>query len=179
MKRLGEQNGPGGKKELRVWQMYGKVKVLTKRLKFTVPFGPNGKFGGPVADVLGIVVSSFGLAECISTGNTNGIVKNAIGIVGSLVGLVAFGFVTQGVAIAGPIGALVGAVFFIIPMIVDLLWPSNLAIETANKLSEVSRNDLNGYLSQLRGMREEGKKRLVRNAKLKCVLIVSYSFKLR
>jgi len=162
LKRLGEEGGPGGKKELRAWQVYGNVKLLAKRLKFTVPVGPNGKFGGPVADVLGIVVSSFGLAESIAAKDTKGIVKNAIGIVGGLVGLVAFGFLSQGFAMGGPIGAFAGAIFFLIPMIVDLLWPSNLAIETANKLSEVSRNDLNGYLSQLKGVREEGMKRLVK-----------------
>jgi hypothetical protein len=157
LKALGESDDPDAPKDLKAWQVYGKIKVLVKRLKFK-PTSP-GRFTGPVADVLGIVVSSFGLADAIANGNTKGIVKNVVGIVGGLVGLVAFGFVTQGIAIAGPIGALAGAVFFIIPLIVELAWPSNLAIETANKLSEVSRNDLNGYSSQLKRFSDSGKKR--------------------
>ena len=131
--------------------------MLVKRLKFK-PTSP-GKFVGPVSDVLGIVVSGLGLADAIEHQNTKGIVKSVIGIVGGLVGLVAFGFVLKGFALAGPIGALAGAAFFIIPLIVELLWPSNLAIETANKLSEISRNDMEGYLSQLKKFTESGKNR--------------------
>ncbi|KAJ7386528.1 hypothetical protein OS493_008664 [Desmophyllum pertusum] len=42
------------------------------------------------------------------------------------------------------------------PLIVQLFWPTSLALETANKLTEISRNDLQGYQHQLEKFTESG-----------------------
>lgn len=149
LKELAESSSPTPKK-LKAWQVYGTAKALIKRLKFdTKP----GKFLGPVSDVLGIVISGFGLADAIENSNIKGIVKSVVGIVGGLVGLAAFGLAMPG------LGAVAGVAFFIIPMIIEALWPSNLAIETANKLSEISRKDMEGHLTQMIKFSASGKKR--------------------
>jgi hypothetical protein len=135
---------------VKAWHVYGTVKALVKRLKFqTEP----GRFLGPVSDIVGIVISGFGLADAIENSNTKGIVKSVVGIVGGLVGLAAFALAMPG------FGAIAGVAFFIIPMIIEAFWPSNFAIETANKLSEISREDMEGHLTQLMKFSASGSKR--------------------
>lgn len=149
LKELAESNSPTPKKR-KASEVYGTAKALIKRLKFE---SKPGKLVGPVSDVVGIVISAFSLADAIENSNTKGIVKSVVGIVGGLVGLAAFGLAMPG------LGALAGVAFFIIPMLIEAFWPSNLAIETANKLSEISREDMEGHLTQLIKFSASGKKR--------------------
>lgn len=87
-------------------------------------------------------------------------VNSVLGIVGSVVGLTLFtSALVTGLEILSTLNALAGAAFFMLPLIVKLFWPSNLAIDTANKLTEISRNDLDGHLHQLGQFSESGARR--------------------
>ena len=113
-----------------------------------------------MSDILGIVVSGMGLYDAIKNKNTMGMVNSALGIVGSVVGLTLFAItVKTGLVVLTTASALAGAVFFIAPLVVQLFWPKNLALETANKLTEISRNDLQGYQHQLGQFFETGARR--------------------
>lgn len=154
LKQLAEASRPSPK-QVKAWHVYGKVKFFVKRLNF-----PPKLRVGPVSDVLGIVISGMGLYDAIKNKNTMGIVNSVLGIVGSVVALSLFSAsLITGLQVLSTISALAGVAFFIAPLIVQLFWPSNLAIETANKLTEISRNDLQGYRHQLGRFTESGARR--------------------
>ena len=157
LKTLSEAKNPTAK-TLRALLVYGRVKYYLKRLEFGRPdseIQKKLKFIRPVADVLGIIVSAGGLVDAIITKNTVGIINNVLGIVGSVVGLSLFtaaltaSGATQVVLAAA--SGLVGTAFFIIPLTVLAFWPTNLAVESANKLSKVSQKDLEDYFQHLGG----------------------------
>lgn len=126
-----------------------------KRLKF-----PPKLRVGPVSDILGIVVSGMGLYDAIKNKNTMGMVNSVLGIVGSVVALSLYSAaLITGLQVLSTISALAGVAFFIAPLIVQLFWPRSLALETANKLTEISRNDLQGYQHQLGRFTESGARR--------------------
>lgn len=129
-----------------------------KRLKF--PPTSQLRFVGPVSDILGIIVSGIGLYDAIQTDNTMGMVYSVLGIVGGIVALTLFTTVMiTGIQTLSAISAVAGVAFFIAPLIVQIIWPRSLAIETANKLSEISQKDLQGYLHQLEKFSESGSRR--------------------
>ena len=100
------------------------------------------RFVGPVSDILGIIVSGIGLYDAIQTDNTMGMVNSVLGIVGGIVALTLFTTVMiTGIQIVSAISAV------------------ETAIETANKLSEISQKDLQGYLHQLETFSESGSRR--------------------
>ena len=155
LKTLSEASNPTAR-ELRSLLVYGKVKYYVKRLQFgrtKSEIHQNLKFIRPVADTLGIIVSGIGLVDAIITKNTVGIINNVLGIVGSVVGLSLFTASLTASAVAKvvlvAVSGLVGTAFFIIPLTVLAFWPTNLAVETANKLTKVSQKDLEDYFQHL------------------------------
>lgn len=158
LERIAQSSGPSPK-EVRIWHVYGKVRFAIKQLKFP-PTSKAEVIKGPVSDILGIVVSAMGLYDAIKNKNTLGIVNNVIGIVGCVVALTLWSatFVT-GIQVLSTVSALAGVAFFIAPLIIELFWPRSLALETANKLTEISQKELQGYLHQLRGFSESGSRR--------------------
>ena len=113
-----------------------------------------------MSDILGIIVSGIGLYDAIQTDTTMGMVNSVLGIVGGIVALTLFTTaMITGIQILSAISAVAGFAFFIAPLIVQIIWPRNLAIETANKLSEISQKDLQGYLHQLEKFSESGSRR--------------------
>ncbi|XP_078353902.1 uncharacterized protein LOC144638585 [Oculina patagonica] len=151
LQQLAEAGKPSPK-AVRAWHVYGKAKFFIKRIKF-----PPKYRVGPWSDILGIVVSGINLHNAIKNKNSLGMVNSVLGIVGSVVGLTLFtSALVTGLEILSTLNALAGAAFFMLPLIVKLFWPSNLAIDTANKLTEISRNDLDGYLHQLGQFSESG-----------------------
>ncbi|KAL9950616.1 hypothetical protein ACROYT_G043139 [Oculina patagonica] len=154
LQQLAEAGKPSPK-AVRAWHVYGKAKFFIKRIKF-----PPKYRVGPWSDILGIVVSGINLHNAIKNKNSLGMVNSVLGIVGSVVGLTLFtSALVTGLEILSTLNALAGAAFFMLPLIVKLFWPSNLAIDTANKLTEISRNDLDGYLHQLGQFSESGARR--------------------
>lgn len=114
---------------------------------------------GPMTDVVHIVLGIQGLAEAISTNNVKGIVKSSVGIIGATVALGLFAAGTAGgVALAAQVAPVVGLLFYIAGMFIEAFWPSNTAIETANKLSSYARQEINGFSPQLQQMSREGKR---------------------
>ena len=124
----------------------------------------------PISDVLGIVISGMGLHDAIKNKNTMGIVNNVIGIVGCTVALglfaaqaaakhVASKVLAKLVTFIPVVGPILGFAFFFAPLLVQMFWPRSLAIETANKLTEVARDDLQGYRQQLAGLSQTGAQR--------------------
>ena len=89
-----------------------------------------------------------------------GIVNNVIGIVGCVVALTLWSAaLVTGIQVLSTVSALAGVAFFIAPLIIQLIWPRSLALETANKLTEISQKELQGYLHQLGGFSESGSRR--------------------
>ena len=113
-----------------------------------------------MSDILGIVVSAMSLHDAIKNKNTMGIVNSVIGIVGCVVALTLWSAaLITGVQVLSAISAMAGVAFFIAPLIIQLFWPRSLALETANKLTEVSQKELQGYIHQLEGFSEAGTRR--------------------
>ena len=112
---------------------------------------------GPLTDVVHIVLGIQGLAEAISTNNVKGIVKSSVGIIGATVALGLFAAGSAGVALAAQVAPVVGLLFYIAGMLIEAFWPSNTAIETANKLSSYARQEINGFSPQLQQMSQEGR----------------------
>ncbi|KAK2563041.1 hypothetical protein P5673_014050 [Acropora cervicornis] len=154
LQRLAESTRPSPKNP-KIWQVYGSCKYFFKQLRF--PPTSSMRFAGPISDILGIVVSSIGLYDAIQKKNTLGIVNSVLGIVGGVVALSLFtAAVTTGVKVFATIGGLAGAAFFVVPLLIQMFWPRSLAIETANKLTEISQKDLQGNLHQLSRLSESG-----------------------
>ena len=84
--------------------------------------------------------------------------KSSVGIIGATVALGLFAAGSAGVAVAAQIAPVVGLLFYIAGMFIEAFWPSNTAIETANKLSKYARDEINGFSPQLQQMSQtEGK----------------------
>lgn len=157
LQRLAELTRPSPKNP-KIWEVYGSCKYFFKQLRF--PPTSSMRFAGPISDILGIVVSSIGLYDAIQKKNTLGIVNNVLGIVGGVVALSLFtAAVTTGIKVFATIGGLAGAAFFVVPLLIKMFWPRSLAIETANKLTEISQKDLQGNLHQLSRLSESGSRR--------------------
>ena len=118
------------------------------------------RFAVPISDILGIVVSSIRLFDAIQKKNTLGIVNSVLGIVGGVVALSLFtAAVTTGIKVFATIGGLAGAAFFVVPLLIKMFWPRSLAMETANKLTEIFQKDLQGNLHRLSRLSESGSRR--------------------
>ena len=158
IERIAQASGPSPK-QVGIKQMYGKIRFAIKQLKFP-PTSTAGLIRGPVSDILGIVVSAMSLHDAIKNKNTMGIVNSVIGIVGCVVALTLWSAaLITGIQVLSAISALAGVAFFIAPLIIQLFWPRSLALETANKLTEISQKELQGYLHQLGGFSESGSRR--------------------
>lgn len=154
LEKIAETGTPSAHKT-KVWQVYGKVKYFVKQLKF--PQTSVLRFHGPVADILGIAIGITGLRESIQKKNTLGIVNNVLAIVGGATGLLFFGLkMATGLEIFGTVGGLLGAAFFVVPIMISLIWPKSPTVDTANRLTEISSDNLNAYRTQLRSFTASG-----------------------
>lgn len=155
LKQLANRNRPSPK-EVKAWHVYGKVRYFVRRLDFP----PQLANVRPFTDILGIVISGMGLHDAIKNQNKMGIVNNILGIVGCTVALGLFAAQTVAKHVASKVlaklvgfipvvGPVLAIAFFLAPIIVQILWPRSLAIETANKLTEVASHELQGYRDQL------------------------------
>ena len=113
-----------------------------------------------MSDILGIVVSAMNPHDAIKNKNTMGIVNSVIGIVGCVVALTLWSAtLITGIQVLSTISALAGVAFFVAPLIIQIFWPRSLALETANKLTDVSQKELQGYVYQLGGFSGAGSRR--------------------
>ncbi|KAL9977465.1 hypothetical protein ACROYT_G014871 [Oculina patagonica] len=156
LRQLAEASKPSPK-ALRAWHVYGSARFLVKNLEKQVKQLAKYKPLGIISDILGIVVSGMGLHDAIKNKNTMGMVNSVLGIVGCVVALSLYtAALFTGLQVLSTISGVAGIVFWITPLIIKLIWPKNMIIETANALTNISRNDLKGYQDQLGRFTESG-----------------------
>ncbi|KAL9950615.1 hypothetical protein ACROYT_G043138 [Oculina patagonica] len=151
LQQLAETGKPSPMK-VRAWHVYSTVRFFVERLKL-----PAVLRVGPVSEILGIVVNGMRLYDAIKNRNTMGMVISVLGIVGCVVALSLYtATLITGLQVLSTISGVAAVTFWITSTIVYLVWPRNKVIETANKLTEFSRNDLKGYQHQLERFTESG-----------------------